>query len=218
MRHSSAVKDYETAAETRNQINFINQLFSEPTLSETEDEIMASSSPDLALFELQKLLHLASKPKRIEGYDIANLQGHDATGSMVVATDGIIDKSAYRQFGIKLPPRPNDTAMITEVIHRRVNHPEWGKPDVIMVDGGKPQVNAAQKVLQNLPNTSIRSFRHIPIIGLAKKEETLIISGQEIHLNRRHPALKLIQTLRDEAHRFAQSYHHRLHDRHLLKS
>jgi excinuclease ABC subunit C len=142
---------------------------------------------------------------RIECYDISNISGTLATGSMVVFTNGAIDKSMYRRFRIKNPPKviPNDFAMMKEVLSRRFNN-NWPKPDLIIIDGGKGQVSSAKSILDQL---SIE----IPLIGLAKREETIItVDFREIKLKRDSQALLLIRSIRDEAHRFAITYHRKL--------
>lgn len=158
----------------------------------------------LALEQLKQALSLDKIPERIEGYDISNIQGKDATGSMVVLTNGEIDKKEYRKFKIKTSGRPNDYAMMAEVIRRRFKN-SWPKPDLIIVDGGKGQVSAAQLEIKNLK-------LEIPLFGLAKRMEWLYSpEGEVIKLKRSNPALKLLQKLRDEAHRFAINYHRKLH-------
>ncbi len=153
-----------------------------------------------ALNELKKVLHLETIPNRIEGYDISNIQGKEAVGSMVVLTNGEIDKSQYRKFKIKLTGQPNDVGMMREIVGRRLNHPDWPTPDLIIIDGGRGQVRAAQF--------------SIPAFGLAKRMEWIYPpDGAIIKLSRRSPALHLLQKLRDEAHRFAITYHRKLHQR-----
>lgn len=152
----------------------------------------------LALEELQKVLGLRKTPHRIEGYDISNIQGKEATGSMVVLTDGEIDKSQYRKFKIFISGKPNDVGMHKEMMRRRLRHPEWPKPDLIIIDGGIAQVRAVAG--------------DIPIYGLAKRMEWLYHpDGTIIKLPKASPALRLLQKLRDEAHRFAITYHRKLH-------
>ena len=118
---------------------------------------------------------------------------------MVVSQNGNIDKDQYRQFKIYSKITPDDQFMIKEVIYRRLKHPEWTFPDLILVDGGKPQVSSANSIVKN-----------IPIIGLAKREETIVIkigdNWTEIKLPKNSPALLLLQNLRNEAHRFANRY------------
>lgn len=145
-----------------------------------------------------------STPKRIECIDISNISGDWATGSLVVFTGGVPDTREYRRFRIKISGIPNDVAMMREVVLRRFRHPEWTFPDLLVVDGGKPQVTAAKQALS----------LEIPIIGLAKRfEEIIVPSGktyQSIRLVRASPALQLLQHIRDEAHRFAKRYHTQL--------
>lgn len=155
------------------------------------------------LLELQKYLNLANPPERIEGYDISNTSGQQATGSMVVLTNGEIDKSQYRRFKIKITGKPNDYAMHAEMMSRRLKHKEWPYPDLIIIDGGRGQVRAVKS--------------EIPIFGLAKREEWLYPpEGEIIKLPKRSLALRLLQKLRDESHRFAITYHKKLRAKEFL--
>lgn len=145
---------------------------------------------------------------RIECYDISNTQGTNAVSSMVVATDGQIDKNEYRKFRMRTKQAPNDFAMMSETLTRRFGHPEWEFPDLIVIDGGKGQVGAAKEALLN--NTI-----SIPIIGLAKRQEEIVIpialnQWKIIRLPFSSGALKLLERIRDEAHRFAITYHKQL--------
>jgi len=121
---------------------------------------------------------------------------------MVVWQNDEIDNSAYRKFKIRTKATPDDQYMMKEVVYRRLNHPEWGTPDLIVVDGGKPQVSA------------VASITTLPLIGLAKREETIVIKNndhwQEIKLPQKSQALLLLIRLRDEAHRFANRYRREL--------
>ncbi len=178
---------------------------------------------DIRQKELNGLMDILNlkKLERIECYDISNTQGTNPTASMVVLTDGEIDKSQYRKFKIHTKG-PNDFAMMQEVLSRRLKHAEWEFPDLIIVDGGKGQVSASLKVLQ-------KNNTNIPLIGLAKRYETLIIpviarseatkqslktnkeyNFNELSLPKNSPALHLIMRIRDEAHRFAITYHKKL--------
>jgi excinuclease ABC subunit C len=149
---------------------------------------------------------------RIECYDISNLQGTNATGSMVVFIHGEKEGSQYRKFKIKKDGKPDDYEMMKEVLKRRFKHKEWDFPNLIIVDGGKGQVSTAQQILQeyNL---------NIPLIGLAKREETIVIpkfsisSFEEVLLPKNSLSLHLIMRIRDEAHRFAITYHKKLRSR-----
>jgi excinuclease ABC subunit C len=159
--------------------------------------------------------------QRIECYDISNIGGKEATGSMVVATDGQIDKSQYRRFRIRFKNTPDDTAMHKEMLTRRLKHPEWQFPDLIVIDGGVGQVHRATSVVEE-------KGLSIPVIGLAKRLEEIVFPGtqgetlerkrQIVRLPRDHRALKLLQLLRDEAHRFALAYHRNLRRKRFLPS
>ena len=158
--------------------------------------------------ELKKVLKLDKLPNRIEGYDISNLSGQEAVGSMVVMTNGKIDKAEYRRFKIKTIKGANDPAMMAEVIKRRMRN-NWPKPDLILVDGGPIQLNAALRFIDN----------KIPTIGLAKKQEEIFLPNQKIPIKllKFSLALQLLQQLRDEAHRFAINYHRKLRRKKLIK-
>ena len=160
-----------------------------------------------ALIELKNLLNLSKIPQRIETYDISNIQGTLPAGSMVVFQNGESLKSQYRRFKIKtVRPEPNDVAMLREVITRRLKHDDSkfasSLPDLILIDGGKPQVNAVQAVL-------IGNDKKIPVIGLAKKEEEVFLpkTKKPLQIPQTSAALQLLKQCRDEAHRFAITYH-----------
>lgn len=161
--------------------------------------------------DLQKELGLPTLPRRIEGYDISNFQGTDATGSMVVLTNGEIDKSQYRKFKIKISGKPDDYAMHAEMAERRLKHPEWPLPDLFLIDGGRGQVQSVYKVHQKLGI-------NVPIFGLAKRMEWLYPpEGEVVRLPKRNFGLRLLQKLRDESHRFAITYHRKLRANSFLK-
>jgi excinuclease ABC subunit C len=167
-----------------------------------------------ALIELKECLNLSKLPKRIETFDISNIQGTLAVGSMVVFQNGNPAKSQYRRFKIKsVKPEPNDVAMLQEVVTRRLKHDDskfaLSLPDLILIDGGKPQVNAAYNIL-------LRYNQNIPVIGLAKKEEEVFLPKKKksLAIPQKSAALQLLKQCRDEAHRFAITYHRQ---RRLLK-
>ncbi len=162
------------------------------------------------LKDLQKVLNLKGLPRRIEGYDISNIQGEYAVGSMVVFTNAVSDKAQYRRFKIKTVKGISDTAMMKEVLWRRFNN-SWPAPDLILVDGGKGQLSAA---LQALSEAKLS----LPAAGLAKRFEWIYVPAQPtpIKLPQGSKALHLIQRLRDEAHRFAITYHRKLRERSVL--
>lgn len=150
---------------------------------------------------------------RIECYDISNIQGRSATGSMVVFINGEKDTSSYRRFRIRVLDRPNDVLMMREVLQRRLVHKEWAYPDLIIVDGGKGQVGGVDKILKE------KSLA-IPLIGLAKRLEEIIIQKDKtfklVRLPPSSPALHLLRRIRDEAHRFAIQYHKKLRSKSLF--
>ena len=173
--------------------------------------------PNETLGELKKALGLQSTPFRIEIYDISNIQGAEAVGSMVTFEGGEPKKSAYRHFRIREVEGIDDFAMLAEVIRRRAAHIREGRdraPDLIMVDGGRGQVSAARRALNesDLPS--------IPLIGLAKREEEIFLDGEAapLELPRSSEALKFLQRMRDEAHRFAIEYHRKLRSIRLERS
>jgi excinuclease ABC subunit C len=158
------------------------------------------------LDELARVLGLSAKPRTIEGFDISNTGGEESVGSMVVFTDGRPDKDGYRKFKVRTVEGPNDVASLGEVIGRRYRALVEEKrplPDLIMVDGGKGQLGAAERALAGL------GILGVPLVSIAKREEILFTPSDRdgIRLERTSPALKLIQAIRDEAHRFAITYH-----------
>jgi len=204
---ASKSENYEAALELQKKINALS-VVTAPFHQPFEYHVNPNLRTDIRQQELDELMSVLNqhgfalkKLERVECYDISNTQGTNATGSMVVLTNGEIDKSQYRKFKIRKGNTPNDFAMMKEVLKRRLNHAEWHTPDLIVVDGGKGQVSAADEILRGL----------IPHIGLAKREETLILPDfTEIALPKNTPALHLIMRIRDEAHRFAITYHKKL--------
>jgi len=175
--------------------------------------------------ELAKLLNLDKTPQRIEGYDISNTFGQEAVGSMVVFAGGEADKNEYRKFKIKLKTKPNqdrkqgDTQMLSEVLERRFNH-DWPTPDLIVIDGGKAQLNAVLKILAQ-KKLSINALAISKGDGLrsAMAPDKLFFPHQAkpLELSLSSPALHLIKRVRDEAHRFAIGYHRHLRGKEFLK-
>ncbi len=186
-----------------------------------------------ALEQLQEELNLPALPQRIECYDISNIQGTSAVGSMVVFVDGHPQRNEYRRFRIKGVSGANDFAMMQEVLKRRfarageaaraavdgetpVEYDEsfGAMPDLVIVDGGKGQVSAAHDAMRNL------SAGNIPLAGLAKRFEELYVKdvSEPIVLDRRSQALYLVQRIRDEAHRFAITYHRGVRQRSGMQS
>ncbi len=157
---------------------------------------------------LQEALRLDSLPRRIETFDISHVQGSDTVASMVLCENGQMTRSGYRKFKIESVKGPDDFASMREVVHRHyenVLEEDEGKlPDLVLVDGGKGQLSAAVAALDDL------GLENQPVAAIAKKEEILFVKGREdrpIVLAKDSPVLHLVQTMRDEAHRFAVSYH-----------
>ncbi|HVA96909.1 MAG TPA: GIY-YIG nuclease family protein [Candidatus Acidoferrales bacterium] len=243
----SKKEEYEEALTVQKQINALS-LITTPFHKPFEYAVNPNLRIDIRQKELDGLMDALNankmhikKLERIECYDISNIQGTNATGSMVVLTHGEIDKSQYRKFKIKRKwdkrnekDLPNDFAMMKEVLQRRLRHEDWHFPDLIIVDGGKGQVSSGIAALAE-------SGVEIPLVGLAKREETIVIPVQntqktqktrvsenqnskkfdvsdslnslnfnEVVLPKNSPSLHLIQRIRDEAHRFAITYHRKL--------
>ncbi len=159
-----------------------------------------------ALMELAGLLGLPSPPQRIEGFDISNTGGDESVGSLVVFENGRPNKDEYRKYRIKGVVGPNDVASLGEVVRRRYSRLlAEGRvlPDLILVDGGKGQLQAAEAALWE------QGLTDLPVVSLAKKEEIVFTDKAKsgLSIDRTSPALRLLQHIRDEAHRFAVSFH-----------
>lgn len=179
-----------------------------------------------AVDDLQRLLKLEKRPYRIEAYDISNIQGVDSVASMVVFINGVSSRKDYRRFKIKTVDGANDFASMAEVISRRFKRGLDEKkdnehiskfaqfPDLVLIDGGKGQLSAARKVMEDL------GVDEIATIGLAKREEEVFFpkTSLPILIDKGSPALHLLQRLRNESHRFAISYHRSLRKKGTLKS
>jgi excinuclease ABC subunit C len=196
------------------------------TLAREQARWLADQGKTLAaLEELAEALGLAGPPLRIECYDISNFQGSESVGSMVVFEDGKPRTGEYRRFRIRTVSGPNDFASHQEVLRRRFRatrtgeegveeERRWAMPDLVIVDGGKGQVSAAKAVLDEL------GLHDLPLAGLAKEREELFLPGatEPILLPATSPALYLVQRLRDEAHRFAITYHRDLRAKRSVRS
>ncbi|MDP3953896.1 MAG: GIY-YIG nuclease family protein [bacterium] len=217
---------FEQAIELQNKIKALEKVFSNARIILNTDYLLLNTkSKDLqqnVLSSLKSFLNLKNLPIRIEGYDIANIQGQYAVGAMVVFTEGKPDKSQYRKFKIKTVTGANDTAMIEEMLKRRFSHPEWQFPDLIIVDGGKGQLGIAQAAILNL---KLKILKNTPIIALTKDErhkgshiylKTTNYKPQTTNLSNLPPAVRnLILAVDAEAHRFAISYYRKLHGKSL---
>ena len=182
------------------------------------------------LTALAEALQLDEAPRRVECYDISNIQGDSAVGAMVVFEEGRPRNDHYRSFRIRYTPGPNDFAMIQEVLRRRFERLENAlrredstevgdrsfstRPDLVLIDGGRGQLSAAMEVLEEL------GFADIPTFGLAKEREELFAPDrtEPIVQERNSPGMFLVQRVRDEAHRFALTHHRRARSRKALSS
>ena len=230
MHAAADAQDYETAAALRQQLYGLKELQKKIVFSDKE---FMDISSDRALTELQHLLHLPQPPRRIEGYDISHQSGQDVVGSMVVFINGVSDRAEYRKFKLRRQQN-DDAASLQEVLTRRLKHTEWDYPDLIILDGGTPQVNVVRPLLE---------AHHIPFFGRDKSGDHTRNAAVQLLLptsttdstpapNRTpvstpnttslpldpHSHLaKLIARIDDEAHRFAITYHTLLKRRRQLK-
>ncbi|MCX5712038.1 MAG: excinuclease ABC subunit UvrC [Candidatus Omnitrophica bacterium] len=198
MREFSTQKRFEDAARVRDRINILS-IFAQGRMHSTGLN---------ELEDLKLLLKLKKTPERIEGFDISNISGKQATGSMVSFYNGLPDKDNYRRFRIKSRIDIDDYAMLREVMYRRYSRlKKEGKdmPDLILIDGGKGHLAAGKQVLNSLG-------LDIAVISIAKEKEQIFVSKQSSPLKSRidSPAINLLRRIRDEAHRFALKYHHLL--------
>lgn len=192
-------------------------------LTQREQNVVYSSGVEPALVELQELLDLKHPLRRIEAYDISNLGDRFAVGSMVVLEDGKPASGEYRRFKIRSVEGQNDFAMMQEVITRRfrraiADDEKFNKlPDLMLIDGGKGQLRAAQAAMKAFATSDLPD---LPMIALAKRIEEIFVPGKSepIVLREDNPTLHMIQRLRDEAHRFAITYHRRLRQKSLSAS
>ncbi len=228
MKTHAIQNDFEHAARVRNQLFALKSLSKQIIFSDRE---FMDISKDQGLSGLAELLGLSKVPRRIEGFDISHMSGTDTVASMVVFSNGLPEKAAYRKFKMRIPGN-DDFAHMNEVITRRLsekNIKQWSLPDLFLIDGGKGQLGAAIAAQIALQGPTLQR----PMIGLAKKEEEIVVSKQHtadismlierakklrayvresedyllIELPKDSHIVKLLQRIRDESHRFAVSYH-----------
>ncbi|WP_165220790.1 excinuclease ABC subunit UvrC [Aquisphaera insulae] len=215
MREASKALQFEKAARLRDEIKALENLNLRGDLAKHAQPEVFYVDPRKGLKGLQRVLGLESTPRTINGVDIAHLGGSETVGSLVTFVDGLPFKPGYRRYRIKTVPGIDDFASIREVITRRIQglqEREEPFPDILLIDGGKGQLNAAIDAFEALG---------VPVptvISLAKREEEIFVPGRPdpIVLRRRSFALRLLQYVRDEAHRFAQHYHHMLRSKKTL--
>lgn len=215
MFNLSKQERYEEAAKKRDllqKMRYVTRTFRDPG-EYMDNPYLVEDLISQSLDELvSNIPNLGKIPKRIECYDISNLFGKDATGAMVVAINGRVDKRESRRFRIRFKHTPDDYEMMREVLRRRFkreksknkNLKKWGLPDLLVVDGGKGQVSAVLEVIDEYK-------LDIVVVGLSKRYETVVLADfSEVTLPRSNQGLRLLQKLRDEAHRFAKRYHRQL--------
>jgi excinuclease ABC subunit C len=215
MQQASEALQFEKAAKIRDDIAALETL-------ELRGDVQGDVQPEVFHFDprkgligLRKVLGLAQTPRIIEGVDIAHLAGEDTVASLVSFLDGLPFKPGYRKFKIKSVEGVDDFASMREVIYRRfrrLSREDEVFPDILLIDGGKGQLNAAVDAFAAL------GVQPPCLISLAKQEEEIFRPGESesIKLSRHSAALRLLQYVRDEAHRFAQHYHHQLRRKKLL--
>ena len=204
MRKKSKERQFEEAAKIRDQIKTISEI------SATQ----AGPFDYNELEGLRVLLRMKKIPDRIEAFDISNIQGLDACGSMASFYKGIPDKNNYRRFKIKSVKGIDDYKMLAEVVRRRYQRliaQNLPLPDLILVDGGLAHLTTAQRELEVLG-------LNLPLVSIAKEEESIYTKNSAVPIKFKsdNAALNLIRRIRDEAHRFAISYHHLLHKKRII--
>ncbi len=216
MDRASANKEYEEAVILRDQIQALEKLDdrSNSDIVWQSEVTVFSKDPNAGFRALQKALCVNTELRFIEAFDIAHLQGDETVAAKVSFMDGRPYKEGYRRYKIKTA-RNDDYMSMREVISRRYRDAGKGLelyPDLIVIDGGKGQLSAAMEAFEQL------NLKPTLVISLAKKEELIYTVGGEgaIKLGRNNEGLKLVQAIRDEAHRFAQHYHHYLHNKKML--
>jgi len=221
---------YEKAAMCRDRIRLIERLDRRGTPDENVQPEVFAADPTQALEQLQNMLQTQEPVRIIEGIDVANIGGAEAVGSLVKFIDGKPFKSGYRRFKIKTVKGIDDYAMIAEVVKRRYKYALRGEelwPDLVLIDGGLGHLRAAETALKDMIAMNLRKstkgkskseIRNTRIAAIAKKEEDIYLQGSSkpVRLARNCPARKLLQYVRDEAHRFAQHYHHILRSKKIL--
>ena len=217
MKTAAADMNFEKAARYRDISANLEAVFGRKNRKFENPELPDSDAGMKSVKALAERLGLAVQPRHIIGFDISNILGKLAVASMVVMRDGKPDRSSYRRFKIKTVDQSDDFAMMKEVIMRhftRLMENNISFPDLVMVDGGKGQLSSAISGLIEI------GAPPLPILGLAEKNEEIYLPGQSdpVVLSRHDPALKMLQSLRDEAHRFAITFHRELRHREIERS
>jgi excinuclease ABC subunit C len=227
MEEASADLQFEKAAMFRDRIRLIEGLDARGTPEEHVQPEVFAADPTEALVKLRDILEVGDPVRIIEGIDIANIGGAEAVGSLVKFIDGRPFKSGYRRFKIKTVQGINDYAMIAEVVRRRYKYALRGEelwPDLILIDGGLGHLRSAETALNDMVVQALAEAGgeverpHSKIASIAKREEDIYLQGaaRPLQLPAHSPVRKLLQYVRDEAHRFAQHYHHILRSKKML--
>ena len=213
MKKKASMLKFEDAQKIKKQIGNLQYILT--TYHQPAEFLKQPSLVDdlvmLKLESLKSLLSLPKIPRRIECYDISSLTGNFAVGSMVVFTNGQVDKSQYRRFRIKFTTKPDDYQMLREVLERRFKN-NWKMPDLVIIDGGRGQLNVSLSVV-------IKLKLAIPVISIAKRYEQIYVSFKILPISppKENLARQLVEAIRNEAHRFALSYHQLIRSKALLK-
>jgi excinuclease ABC subunit C len=207
MAEASTGRDYEKAAMYRDRLRLIESLDKRGNIGKDVQPEVFASDPAEALEKLQKILDRSTPIRVIEGFDIAHIAGSETVGSLVRFIDGRPFKAGYRRYKIRTVKGVDDYACLKEVLVRRFRHAAAGEelwPDLVLVDGGIGQLHSAQEAFKELKVAPPK------LVSIAKREEIIYIAGRDepLKLPATNPAKKLLQYVRDEAHRFAQHYHH----------
>jgi excinuclease ABC subunit C len=215
MAEAAGALEYEKAAMFRDRIRLIERLDQRGTPDENVQPEVFAADPAEALVKLREILQTSDPVRIIEGIDVANIAGAEAVGSLVKFIDGKPFKSGYRRFKIKTVKGIDDYAMIAEVVKRRYKYALRGEelwPDLVLIDGGLGHLRAAEKTLAEMKAPAVK------VASIAKRQEEIYLQGgnKPLKLPSNSPARKLLQYIRDEAHRFAQHYYHILRSKKLL--
>ena len=217
MQVASKELQFEKAARLRDEITMLEKLDERGELDTHVQPEVFYIDPKKGMLGLQKVLKLQTPPRIIEGVDIAHLSGKETVASLVQFIDGLPNKPGYRRYRIKDVKGVDDFRSIHEVVSRRfrsLHDRAETFPDLLLIDGGKGQLNAALAAFRD------QGITPPPLLSLAKREEEIFLPGESesLRLSRHAFALRLLQYVRDEAHRFAQHYHHILRSKNQFDS
>jgi excinuclease ABC subunit C len=211
MKRAVREEEFEEAAKIRDQILALEKVLEHSRILEKEVKVEV---PWKEIEEKLKKFLKIDKVSRIEAFDVSQIHGNFAVGSMVTFINGVPEKNFYRRFKIKFTKKPSDVDMIREILERRFKHEEWEFPDLILIDGGIAQLNVALKI-----KNQKSKIKKIKVISLAKRENKLFIENQKKPIflkNLPREIFNLILNLDNEAHRFAISYHKKLREKGLI--